>query len=140
VGCPKPLPNALEIWKRYKREFIMYFTIISKRLDGLKLGTTTFVRLQLHRASLLTISAQFQVFFIVTMDPIITLVIDQYPMSNEEALIDQDSDVFDTEIAICPIFVSRSIFSDNVGNHIPFLEAIYPTIVPYVVQVSFPFP
>jgi hypothetical protein len=86
------------------------------------------------------ISAHFQVFFITTMDPIITSVTEKDPVSNEEALIDRDSDVFDTEITISPISVSRSNLSDNVGKHIPFLEAVQATIVPYVVEVAFPFP
>jgi hypothetical protein len=74
------------------------------------------------------------------MDPIITSVTEQDPVSNEEALIDRDSDVFDTEITISPISVSRSNLSDNVGKHIPFLEAVQASIVPYVVEVTFPFP
>jgi hypothetical protein len=36
--------------------------------------------------------------------------------------------------------VSRSNLSDNVGRHIPFLEAVQATIVPYVVEITFPFP
>jgi hypothetical protein len=74
------------------------------------------------------------------MDPIITSVTEKDPVSNEEALIDRDSDVFDTEITISPISVSRSNLSDNVGRRIPFLEAVQATIVPYVVEVAFPFP
>jgi hypothetical protein len=74
------------------------------------------------------------------MDPVIMSVAEQDPMSNEEALIDRDSDVFDTEITISPISVSRANLSDNVGKHIPFLEAVQATIVPYAVEVAFPFP
>jgi hypothetical protein len=59
---------------------------------------------------------------------------------NEEALIDRDSDVFDTEITISPVSVSRANLSDNVGRQIPFLEAVQASIVPYVVEVAFPFP
>lgn len=61
-------------------------------------------------------------------------------MSNEEALIDRDSDVFDTEITILPISVSKANLSDNVGKQIPFLEAVQATVIPYVVEVAFPFP
>jgi hypothetical protein len=43
------------------------------------------------------------------MDPIIISVAKQDPTSNEEALIDRDSDVFDTELTISPISVSRVI-------------------------------
>jgi len=74
------------------------------------------------------------------MDPIITLVTNQDPMSNEESLIDRDSDVCDTEITIFPIFVSRSNLSDNVGKNIPFLEEFQATMVSYEFEVDFPFP
>jgi hypothetical protein len=67
-------------------------------------------------------------------------VAEKDPVSNEEALIDRDSDVFDTEITISPISMSRANLSDNVGKQIPFLEAVQATIVPYVVEVMFPFP
>jgi hypothetical protein len=80
-----------------------------------------------------------KVFFITTMDPIITSVTEQDPVVNEEALIDRDSDVFDTEITISPISVSRSNLSDKVGRCIPFLEAVQATIVPYAVEIAFPF-
>jgi hypothetical protein len=74
------------------------------------------------------------------MEPIIMLVTEKDPMSNEEALIDRDSDVFDTEMTISPISVSRANLSDNVGKQIPFLEAVQAFVVPYVVEVTFPFP
>jgi hypothetical protein len=74
------------------------------------------------------------------MDPIIILVVEQDPVSNEESLIDRDSNVFETEITIFPISMSRANMFDNVGNNIPFLEEIQDTIVPYVVEVAFPFP
>jgi hypothetical protein len=74
------------------------------------------------------------------MDHIITSVIEKDLLLNEEALIDRDSDIFDTKITISPISVSRRKFSNNVGRRIPFLEALQSTIVPYVVEVTFPFP
>jgi hypothetical protein len=74
------------------------------------------------------------------MDPIITSVTEQDSVSNEEALIDRDSNVFDTEITISPISVSKANLSDNVGKQIRFLEVVQATIVPYVVKVVFPFP
>ena len=74
------------------------------------------------------------------MDPIITSVIEQEPEVNEEALIDQDSNIFDTKITISPISVSRSNLSDNVGRCIPFLELFQATRVPYVFEITFPFP
>jgi hypothetical protein len=73
------------------------------------------------------------------MDPIVTSVTEQDPMTNKEALIDRDSNVFDTEITISPISVSRSNLFDNVGKRIPFLEVVQATIVPYVVRIAFPF-
>jgi hypothetical protein len=73
------------------------------------------------------------------MDPIIILVVEQDPVSNEESLIDRDSDVFDTKITISPISVSRDNLSDNVGKQIPFLEVVQATIAPYIVEVVFPF-
>jgi hypothetical protein len=90
---------------------------------------------QLH-----AISAHFQVFFITTMDPIITSVTEQDPVENEEALIDRDTDVFYVEITISPISVSRSNLSDKVGRCISFLEAVQATIVPYAVEIAFSFP
>jgi hypothetical protein len=74
------------------------------------------------------------------MDPVIMSVAEQDLTSNEEALIDRDSDVFDTELTISPISVSRANLSDNVGKQIPFLEVVQASIVPYVIEVTFPFP
>jgi hypothetical protein len=74
------------------------------------------------------------------MDPIITLVIEKDPVPNEEALFDRDSNVFNTETTISPISVSIRNMSNNVGKNIPFLEAVQATIVPYDVEVAFPFP
>jgi hypothetical protein len=74
------------------------------------------------------------------MDPIITSVTKQDPVENEEALIDRDTDVFYVEITISPISVSRSNLSDKVGRCISFLEAVQATIVPYAVEIAFPFP
>jgi hypothetical protein len=73
------------------------------------------------------------------MDPIITSVTEQDLMVNEEALIDRDSNVFYTEITISPISMSRSNLPDKVGRCIPLLEAAQATIVPYVVEIAFPF-
>jgi hypothetical protein len=61
------------------------------------------------------------------------------PMSKEESLIDRDSDVFDTEIIVSHISVSRANFSNNVGKYIPFLEVVQATIVPYTIKLAFPF-
>jgi hypothetical protein len=74
------------------------------------------------------------------MDPIVLSVAEKDPESNEEALIDRDADVFDPNITISPISVSRSNLADIKGKSIPFLEAVQASIVPYVVEVSFPFP
>jgi hypothetical protein len=74
------------------------------------------------------------------MDPIITSVTEQYMVANEEALIDQDLDVFNAEITISPIYVSRSNLSDKVEICISFLEAVQATIFPYAIEIAFPFP
>jgi hypothetical protein len=74
------------------------------------------------------------------MDPVITLVEEQDTTSNEESLIEKDSNVFDTEITISPISVSRANLSDNVGKQIPSLEVVQTGIVPYTIKVTFPFP
>jgi hypothetical protein len=72
------------------------------------------------------------------MDPIVLSVAEKDPEGNEEALIDRDADVFDPDITISPIFVSRSNLVDIKGKSIPFLEAVQASIVPYVVDLSFP--
>jgi hypothetical protein len=74
------------------------------------------------------------------VDPIITSITDLDHVSNEESLIDRDSNVFNTKITIFPISVSRRNLSDNVRRRIPFLEVVQATIVPYTVEVTFPFP
>jgi hypothetical protein len=74
------------------------------------------------------------------MDPIITSVTEQDSTTIEESLIDRDTDVSDVEITISPISVSRSNLSDIIGKSIPFLEAVQATIVPYAVEIAFPFP
>jgi hypothetical protein len=88
---------------------------------------------------LLTIVAHFQVFFITTMDPIIISVTKKDHVANEEALIDRDSYLFDTEITISPISMSISNIYDKVGRCILFLEEVQATIVPYAVEIYFPF-
>jgi hypothetical protein len=74
------------------------------------------------------------------MEPIITSITEQDPMENEEALIDRDVDVFYVKITISPISMSRRNLSDKVGRSISFLEIVQATIVPYVVEIEFPFP
>jgi hypothetical protein len=74
------------------------------------------------------------------MDPVIFSVIEQDPPPSEESLIDRDSDVFDTEITISPVSVSRVNMSDHVGRKLPFLEVVQASIVPYAIEVTFPFP
>jgi hypothetical protein len=67
----------------------------------------------------------------MAMNPVILSVTEQDPASKEEALIDRDSDIFDTEITVSPISVSRANLLDNVGKQIPFLEAAQASITPY---------
>jgi hypothetical protein len=85
-------------------------------------------------------SAHSQVFFIIIVDPVILSITEQDPPPSEEALIDRDSDVFDTIITISPISMSRANLSDHVGRQLPFLEVVQASIVPYTVEVAFPFP
>jgi len=49
-------------------------------------------------------------------NPVILFVNEQDIASREEAIIDQDSDVFDTKITVSLIFVSRSNLLYNVGK------------------------
>jgi hypothetical protein len=72
-------------------------------------------------------------------NPVILSVNEQDISSREEALIDRDSDIFDTEIMVSPVSVSRSNLLDNVGTHIPFLEVAQASITPYVVELFFCF-
>jgi hypothetical protein len=74
------------------------------------------------------------------MDPVFLSVTEKDPLPSEESLIDRDSDVFDTEITVSPISVSRANLPDHVGRQIPFLEAVQASIVPYAIEVAFPFP
>jgi hypothetical protein len=73
-------------------------------------------------------------------NPVILSVNEQNITSREEALIDMDSYVFDTEITVSPISVSKLNLLDNVGKHIPFLRMTQASITPYFVEVVFPFP
>jgi hypothetical protein len=76
----------------------------------------------------------------ISIDPILLSVAEKDHESNEEALIDRDADVSNLNITISPIFVSRSNLVDIKGKSIPFLEVVDASIVPNVVEVSFPFP
>jgi hypothetical protein len=73
-------------------------------------------------------------------NPIILSITEQDHAPKEETLIDRDSDIFDTEITVSPIFVSRANLLDNVEKRIPFLEAAQSSIAPYVIEIAFPFP
>jgi hypothetical protein len=73
-------------------------------------------------------------------NPVILSMNEQDIASIEEALIDRDFNVFDTEITILLISVSRSNLLDNVGKLILFLETAQSSITPYVVEVVFLFP
>jgi hypothetical protein len=74
------------------------------------------------------------------VSPIILSINEQEISSREEALIDRDFDIFDTEIMVSPVSMSRSNLLDNVGKNIPFLEVAQASIIPYVVETVFPFP
>jgi len=74
------------------------------------------------------------------MDPIIFSITEQDPLPSEESLIYRDSDVFDTIITVSLVSLSRDNLWDHVGRQIHFCEAFQASIVPYVVEVAFPFP
>jgi hypothetical protein len=76
----------------------------------------------------------------MAMNPVILSIIEQDPSSKEENLIDRDSDIFDIEISISPISISKANLLDNFGKQIPFLEEAQASITPYAVEVTFPFP
>jgi hypothetical protein len=73
-------------------------------------------------------------------NPVILSINEQDISSREESLIDRDFNIFDKEITILPTSVSKSNLLDNVGMHIPFLEASQASITPYIINVVFPFP
>jgi hypothetical protein len=75
----------------------------------------------------------------MSRDPVIMSIIEQDPALKEETLIDRDFDVFNIVINVSPVSVSRSNLLDNVGNKLPFLEVVQASIVPYVIEISFPF-
>jgi hypothetical protein len=71
---------------------------------------------------------------------VVLSITEQDLTSKEEALIERESDVFDTEITVSPITVSKSNLLDNVGKCIPFLEDSQASITTYAVEIIFPFP
>jgi hypothetical protein len=75
----------------------------------------------------------------MAMNPVILSVTEQDPASKEESLIDRDSDIFDIEITVSPISISRDNLLDNLGKKIPFLKEVQDSIVPYIIKVAFPF-
>jgi hypothetical protein len=123
----------------YKGGPLSLFYDFSNHLN-VKSGATAPVELSSTVHQIHASSTHSQVFFIITMDPVILSVTEQDPLPSEEALIDRDSDVFDTEITVSPVSVSRANLSDHVGRQIPFLEVVQASIVPYVIEVAFPFP
>jgi hypothetical protein len=52
----------------------------------------------------------------MVVNSVILFVNEQDIASREEALINRDSDVFDTEITVSLVYVSRSNLLDNVGK------------------------
>jgi hypothetical protein len=73
-------------------------------------------------------------------NPVVLSINEQDISSREEALIDRDSNVFDIEITVSHVSMSRSNLLDNVGMRIPFLEVAQASITPYIIEVVFPFP
>jgi hypothetical protein len=56
-------------------------------------------------------------------NPVVLSVSEPDTPSREDALIDKDSDVFDTVTMVSPISVFKANLLNNVGSHISFLEA-----------------
>jgi hypothetical protein len=73
-------------------------------------------------------------------NPVVLSVSEPDISSREEALIDRDFDVFDTETMVSPVSVSKENLLNNVGSHIPFLEVARASFAPYVVETSLPIP
>jgi hypothetical protein len=139
------LPKTIFPHPRYRKAHIKggpqsLFYDISKRSNVRKLAQMLHSKLKLNSEPDSSILHDSQVFFIMATKPVILSITEQDLASKEEALIDRDSDVFDTEITVSPISVSKSNLLDNVGKQIPFLEAAQASITPYVVEVIFPFP
>ena len=55
-------------------------------------------------------------------NPIVLSVNEKDISSKEESLIDRDFDIFDTEITVSPVSVSKSNLLDNVGTRLPSLK------------------
>jgi hypothetical protein len=90
----------------------------------LEVGATAPFELKLNSAPNSCVFYSFIGIFHHRHGPVIMSVAEQDLTSNEESLIDRDSDVFDIELTISPISMSRSNLSDNVGKQIPFLEVV----------------
>jgi hypothetical protein len=73
-------------------------------------------------------------------NPVVLSINEQEISSREEALIDRDFNVFNIEITVSSISVSRSNLLDNIGKQITFLGMNQASIIPYVIEVVFPFP
>ena len=112
------------------------FFIIFKHRNRWNTGATTIF----YCSPTLDLYSSLPGIYLISMDPIVLSVVEKDPESNKESLIDRDADVFDPDITISPISMSRSNLDDIKGNNIPFLEVVQASIVPYVVEFSFPFP
>ena len=73
-------------------------------------------------------------------NPVVLSMNEQEISSSEETLIDKYFDIFNIEITVSPVSMSRLNLLDNVGTHIPSLEVTLASIIPYVVEMVFPFP
>ena len=81
----------------------------------------------------------YQVFFTMTTNPNVLSMSEPDISSREDALIDRDSNVFDTVTTVSPVSVSKMNLLNDVESHISFLEAARASFAPYVVETIFPF-
>jgi hypothetical protein len=109
---------------RYRKSHIKggpltLFYDILKHSNVRKLVQTIHSKLKLKIGSDSCFLHRLTSIFVMAANPVILSVTEQDLTSREESLIDRDSDVFDTEIIVSPISVSRSNLLDNVGKGYP---------------------
>ena len=76
----------------------------------------------------------------MTTNPIVLSVSEPDISSREDALIDNNYDIFDTVTTVSHVSVSKTNLLNDVESHISFLEVARASFAPYVVETIFPFP
>jgi hypothetical protein len=98
-----------------------------------KFGAKLPVKFQSSEPNQTSFLAAYQVFFTIATNPIFLSMSEPDISSREDALIDKDYDIFDTETTVSPIYVSKANFLNNARSHIPFLEVARASFTPYVI-------